>query len=171
MAQQRQNPQAGQGGQMNKSPSQTSTLSNQSNSSNASQNNPNLFNMFGTSLPSNPPPQNIAQQPTMVKQQAPVIPVTTATKQPDNNSFDFWANPTKTNPTQPVQPPKVVTPTQPVVQPISPVLSRPTQQVPAPIQPIPQTQQAQQAPGQNKTPTDGKGRSTTFNQLFGLGPK
>lgn len=163
---------------MNKSPSQTSTTSNQSTSSNATQPNANLFNMFGTSLPSNPPPQNIAQQPNMVKQ--PVIPVTTAAKQTDNNGFDFWTNPTKPNPTQTTQPQpaqtsKTVTPIQPV--PISPVINKTVQQAPNPIQTVTPAQSAQSAQqtaqqGQNKTPTDGKpARTTTFNALFGLGPK
>lgn len=169
MAQQKQ-----QAAQMNKSPSQTSTTSNQSSSSNATQPNANLFNMFGTSLPSNPPPQNIAQQPNMVKQ--PVIPVTTAAKQADNNNgFDFWANPTKSNPTQPQPQPaqtaKTVTPIQPV--PVSPVINKTVQQAPNPIQTVTPAQSAQQNPqqGQNKTPTDKPPRTTTFNALFGLGPK
>lgn len=129
--------------------------------------NPNLFNMFGTAVTTNQgPPQN--NQPTMQKQpvsgQGMTSPAgkTNPTDPKDNNFADFWASSTTNKPGQgqgPVQGQgqPINKPQQPLIQPIQPI-----------VQPPPNNPQNKQTPPAGG---DNKGRTTTFNQLFGLGPK
>lgn len=169
--QQRPPPQGQTGGAgMIKSPSGTSTGSNASTEPKV--NNASLFNMFGTAVTGNQPAQSGQQQPQQNQQpasmQKQVNPgtgtVNTAPKNQQDSGFaDFWANSTnkqgqtgQTVQQNMQQQPKVV------------------QQVPPPIQTQPQPIQPPINPNANKTPPqpDNKGgRATTFNQLFGLGPK
>jgi hypothetical protein len=129
--------------------------------------NPNLFNMFGTAVTTNQAGQQNTQTtqppPAMQRQPGTGQGVTSpAGKNPDpkdNNFADFWASSTKPGQQGPLQgnQPTGNKPPQPLIQPIQPI-----------VQPPPTNPQNKQTPPAGG---DGKGRTTTFNQLFGLGPK
>ena len=120
--------------------------------------------MFGTNVPS--PAQQNTQQPPMPKQNILTTGVTSpVAKSPQNDNFsDFWANSNSK-------------PSQGATQPVQSPLNKPPQppQIPStgnkpPVQPNPPVQPPLTQNGNGPKPAD-KPKTTTFNQLFGLGPK